>query len=69
MEYSLLELFARESGRVLHRDEILNHLKGIEADVFSRSVDILVSRLRQKLKPLEPIKTVRGQGYVFGDGA
>jgi OmpR family response regulator RpaB len=65
MEYSLLELFAREPGKVFHRDEILNHLKGIEADVFSRSVDILVSRLRQKLKPLEPIKTVRGQGYVF----
>ena len=65
MEYSLLDLFVREPGKVFHRDEILNHLKGIEADVFSRSVDILVSRLRQKLKPLEPIKTVRGQGYVF----
>ncbi len=65
MEYSLLELFAREPNKVFNRDEILNHLKGIEADVFSRSVDILVSRLRQKLKPLEPVKTVRGQGYVF----
>lgn len=65
MEYSLLELFAREPGKVFHRDEILNHLKGVEADVFSRSVDILVSRLRQKLKPLEIIKTVRAQGYVF----
>jgi OmpR family response regulator RpaB len=65
MEYCLLELFAREPGKVFHRDEILNQLKGIEADVFSRSVDILVSRLRQKLKPLEPIKTVRGRGYVF----
>ena len=33
--------------------------------VAKRTIDILVSRLRQKLKPLELIKTVRGQGYVF----
>jgi DNA-binding response OmpR family regulator len=50
-------------------DEILNELRGIDAQLFSRSVDILVSRLRQKLKDTsrQPrfIKTVWGTGYAF----
>jgi OmpR family response regulator RpaB len=65
MEYQLLELFARSPGKIFSRDEILNALKGVDADIFSRSVDILVSRVRQKLKPLDVIKTVRGTGYIF----
>jgi len=65
MEYRLLLLFASEPQKTFTRDELLNQLKGIDADVFTRSIDILVSRLRQKLKPLDLIKTVRGQGYVF----
>jgi OmpR family response regulator RpaB len=63
MEYRLLELLARSPGKPFSRDEILNALKGIEAELFTRSVDILVSRLRQKLKPLDYIKTVWGTGY------
>lgn len=65
MEYQLLELFAKTPGKTFSRDEILNHLKGIDTEILSRSVDILVSRLRQKLKPLKLIKTVRGSGYIF----
>lgn len=65
MEYRLLLLFASEPQKTFTRDELLNQLKGIDADVFTRSMDILVSRLRQKLKPLDLIRTVRGQGYVF----
>lgn len=65
MEYQLLEYLARSAGRTRSRDEILNHLKGIETEIYSRSVDIAISRLRQKLKPHELIKTVRGSGYVF----
>lgn len=65
MEYLLLELLASHAGKTLSRDDILNHLKGIDADVYSRSVDILVSRLRHKLKPGEFIKTVRNSGYCF----
>ncbi len=65
MEYKLLELLAANPGKTFSRDEILNQLRGIEADLFTRSVDILVSRLRQKLKPLECIKTIRGSGYCF----
>jgi two-component system OmpR family response regulator len=65
MEYQLLELFAKTPGKTFTRDEILNHLKGIDTEILSRSVDILVSRLRQKIKPLELIKTVRGSGCIF----
>lgn len=69
MEYQLLVLFASNPGRTFNRDEILNELRGIDAQLFSRSVDILVSRLRQKLKDTsrQPrfIKTVWGTGYAF----
>ncbi|MAZ65703.1 MAG: DNA-binding response regulator [Kangiellaceae bacterium] len=65
MEYQLLALLAQNAGKIMSRDEILQQLKGIETDIYSRSIDILVSRLRHKLKPFEPIKTVRGMGYVF----
>ncbi|MBW9266962.1 MAG: response regulator transcription factor [Candidatus Thiodiazotropha sp. (ex. Lucinisca nassula)] len=63
LEYRLLALLAQHPGRVYSRDEILTAVKGIEADLYTRSVDILVSRLRQKLKPLDYIKTVWGTGY------
>ncbi len=65
MEYQLMELFALHPGKTFTRDEILNHLQGVETEVFSRSVDILISRLRQKLKPSDFIKTIRGTGYCF----
>ncbi len=69
MEYNLLLLFVKNKGRVLTRDNIMEHLKGYEWNVFDRSVDILVSRLRNKLNdnPHSPnfIKTVRGIGYIF----
>ncbi len=64
-EFELLTLLASNPGKTFDRDEILNELKGIDAELFSRSVDILVSRLRQKLKPLELIQTMRGKGYRF----
>jgi DNA-binding response OmpR family regulator len=69
MEYQLLLLLAQNPGKNYNRDEILNELRGIDAQLFSRSVDILVSRLRQKLgdtgKDQRYIKTVWGTGYVF----
>ncbi len=64
-EYELLLLLAREPGRVFTRDEILNSLRGQEADLFTRAVDILVSRIRKKLEPLEAVKTLRNAGYCF----
>ncbi|OWQ45924.1 DNA-binding response regulator [Roseateles noduli] len=64
-EYELLLMLAREPGRVFSRDEILNRLRGQEADLYTRAVDILVSRMRRKLEPLEALKTLRNAGYCF----
>ncbi|MES9863979.1 MAG: response regulator transcription factor [Candidatus Thiodiazotropha sp. LLP2] len=63
LEFRLLELFVLHPGQVYSRDEILTAIKGIDADLYTRSVDILVSRLRQKIQPLDYIKTVWGSGY------
>ncbi|MCU7919279.1 MAG: response regulator transcription factor [Candidatus Thiodiazotropha sp. (ex Dulcina madagascariensis)] len=63
LEYRLLLLLAGHPGRPFSRDEILADIKGIDADLYTRSVDILVSRLRHKLRPLDYIKTVWGTGY------
>jgi len=64
-EYALLLLLAESPQNKFSRDEIMNALSGIDSELFSRSVDILVSRLRQKLKPLNCIQTVWGSGYRF----
>lgn len=68
-EFMLLSLFVKKHGRVLNRDIILDSLKGLSWEVFNRSVDVLISRLRQKLNddPKNPkfIKTVWGSGYKF----
>ena len=64
-EFELLVMLAREPGRVFSRDEILNRLRGRDADLFTRAVDILISRLRRKLEPLPVIKTLRNAGYTF----
>jgi DNA-binding response OmpR family regulator len=69
MEYELLLILARRHGRKLSRDDILSELRGIDAAILTRSVDIMVSRLRQKLgdsvKPARFIQTVWGYGYSF----
>ena len=69
MEFELLELLLATPGTLFSRDDILKHLRGIEAKIFSRSIDILISRLRQKIEtnPKEPkfIKTIWGKGYMF----
>jgi OmpR family response regulator RpaB len=62
-EFELLHLLAREAGRVLSRDDILNQLRGHESELITRAVDIVVSRLRRKLEPLDAIKTLRHVGY------
>jgi OmpR family response regulator RpaB len=67
-EFELLAMMAREPGRVFTRDDILARLRGREADLYTRAVDILVSRLRRKLEPLSCIKTLRNAGYAFALG-
>ncbi|MDX1699108.1 MAG: response regulator transcription factor [Melioribacteraceae bacterium] len=74
MEFELLTLFVRNSKRVLSRDSIMENLRGMEWEAYDRSVDVLISRLRQKLndsrKNPKFIKTIWGTGYKFvGDEA
>jgi len=68
-EYRLLRVFLDYPQRVLNRDQLLNLTQGRDTEPFDRSIDLLVSRLRQRLKDdaREPryIKTVRNEGYVF----
>jgi len=64
-EYRLLLLLAEQPERVFSRDEIMRELNGIDADIYSRAIDIQISRLRQKLEPLQAIRTIRGRGYQF----
>jgi two-component system OmpR family response regulator len=69
MEFGLLALLAKMPGRVFTREEILEQLRGQSADdLVTRAVDILVSRLRKKLEPLDCIKTLRNAGYRFAAG-
>jgi DNA-binding response OmpR family regulator len=72
-EFDLLGLFVRNRGRVLSRNRILDETHGIDLDAYDRSIDVLVSRLRQKLgdDPKQPtfIRTIRGTGYRFIGGS
>ena len=68
-EYRLLKVFLDHPNRVLNRDQLLNLTQGRDADPFDRSIDLQVSRLRQRLnddaRAPQVIKTVRNEGYVF----
>lgn len=68
-EYRLLRVFLDHPQRVLTRDQLLNLTQGRDADQFDRSIDLLVSRLRQRLQDdaRDPryIKTLRSEGYVL----
>ena len=68
-EFDLLALFARHPNRPLNRDQIMEQAHNRGWDVFDRSIDLRVMRLRRKIernpdKP-EVLKTVRNVGYVF----
>ncbi len=68
-EFRLLNTFLQTPRRLFSRDQLMEQARGRAMDAFERSIDLLVSRLRQKLAddPDEPsmIKTVRGAGYMF----
>jgi OmpR family response regulator RpaB len=69
MEFELLMVLMESHGRVLSRNRLIERLRGIDADVYDRSIDMLVSRLRDKLGDDSHaprfIKTVRLTGYQF----
>lgn len=68
-EYRLLKIFLDHANQVLSRDQLLNFTQGRDADPFDRSIDLQISRLRQKLgddaRSPQIIKTVRNEGYVL----
>ena len=67
-EYELLLLFAKNNGKVLSRDFMLQNTRGISWQSYDRSIDVLVSRLRTKLSgdsKEEYIKTIHSVGYMF----
>jgi DNA-binding response OmpR family regulator len=69
-EFELLFLFAKNNGKVLSRDDLMKNTRGISWESYNRSVDVMVSRLRSKLKSSSPnkkdyVKTVHSVGYMF----
>ncbi|MCU7371892.1 response regulator [Paucibacter sp. O1-1] len=68
-EYRLLRVLLAHPQQVLSRDQLLSLTQNREAEAFDRSIDLLISRLRQRLRDevREPryIKTVRNEGYVL----
>ncbi len=70
-EFTLLRVLAERAGRVLSREQIMELARGNSEDAFDRSIDVHISRIRQKLgdDPKRPrlLKTVRGVGYLYAD--
>ncbi len=68
-EFALLRALAERAGRVLGREQLLELLHGVSDNAFDRSIDVIVSRLRNKLgdDPRNPklLKTIRGAGYML----
>ena len=63
-EFTLLEIFLRNPGQVLSREQLLDHVWGFDFDPGSNVVDVYVGYLRRKLGS-SAISTVRGMGYRF----
>ncbi len=69
-EFRLLEFLMESVGRVLSRSQLLDGVWGRNAFVDERTVDVHIGRLRKALvrgREIDPIRTVRGAGYVFGE--
>lgn len=68
-QFDLLLALARQAGRVMSRDALMDTLKGHELEAFDRSIDVHISRIRAQIEddPKHPkrILTLRGSGYLF----
>jgi len=69
-EFTILRVLLERRGRVLSREQLLDLAKGSADESFDRSIDVRISRLRQKLREHSPgapllIRTVRGMGYML----
>lgn len=68
-EFALLAAMVQQPRRVWSREQLLEHTRGIDIDVYDRTIDVLILRLRRKIEPnpRQPayIRTERGLGYLF----
>ena len=68
-QFDLLCALADSAGRVMSRDALMNSLRGHDLDVFDRSIDVHISRIRAAIEedPRKPrrVVTLRGAGYLF----
>ncbi len=68
-EFDLLRVLAERAGRILSREQLMELARGAADEAFDRSIDVHVSRLRQKLgddaRAPRLIKTIRGAGYLY----
>ncbi len=68
MELKLLVTLIKKKGRVQSRDQLLDEVWNLDADVTTRTVDTHIKRLRQKLGSMgKLVETVRGYGYRISD--
>jgi two-component system, OmpR family, response regulator PhoP len=67
-EYRVLEYLMLNPGRVVSKTELTDHIYEQDFERDSNVIEVFVGRLRKKLDPFNPIRTVRGQGYRFTDG-
>jgi two-component system response regulator PhoP len=64
-EYKVLEYLMLNPSRVVSKTELTDHLYEQDFDRDSNVIEVFVGRLRKKLTPVNPIRTIRGQGYRF----
>ncbi len=68
-QFELLSVLARNAGRVMSRDALMDRMRGEDLEAFDRSIDVHISRIRAAIEddPKHPrrIITIRGVGYVF----
>jgi DNA-binding response OmpR family regulator len=68
-QFDLLSYLARHAGEVISRDQLSRHLRGIDYDGLSRSIDLAIVRLREKIgddaRHPRMIKSIRGEGYLM----
>lgn len=71
-EFSLLEYFMRNAGKILTKDQIITHVWNYDADILPNTIEVYIRKLRNKIdlpfpKNKQLIQTVRGFGYKIGE--
>ena len=68
-EFALLAAMVQQPSRIWSRDQLLEHTRGVDIDVYDRTIDVLILRLRRKIEPNPKhpsfICTERGMGSLF----